>query len=700
NALFSFSGTTNANVASSGIATSLSGDASMAIDGNDGTRWESAHGTDAQWLAIKLDKTYDLSLIKIHWEGANAKAYSIKASQDSINWTEIHAETAGAEGDRWDNIAVNTSAQYLVVTCTERNLTYGYSIWEMEVYEAAPVEKDASLSMIQVDGTDLVGYSLFDTIYTYDVAVGESTVPTVTATAVVPAATVVVTPAADFSESTQIVVTSTDNSVTKTYTLTFVESIPGTAAPTPSKAAADVIAPYSDSYAAIATNLNPAWWQATIFSEVLFDGNKTLKYAKLNYQGLEYAHSDVSSMEFVHLDYFTANATALKFSLIGDKESAYDIATEKGIVLGQWVSLDIPLTHFTEPDLSDVSQFKTEGNGTVYLDNLYFWKAPTAATADVTLTTLTVDGDTIANFAPSKKSYQVALPFGTVEVPVVSVTTTNPNAKVSISEATSLPGTTTVKVVSEGGLDSMNYTVAFEPSIPATAAPVPTPMATDVISVYSDGYTSVVSSINPAWSQATVMTELVIDGNKTMEYANLDYQGVEYTTSDVSAMKFVHLDYFTVNATALEFYLIADGENSYNINTELGITTGQWVSVDIPLSYFSAAGRDLTQAIQFKTTGNGTVFIDNLYFWKEGASALKEATAMNINAYPNPVQDFLYFDTSKTIKSVSVFDWSGRNLLNATMNTKSIDLSSLNSGTYLVKVATDTSVKIMKIMKK
>ena len=38
----------------------------------------------------------------------------------------------------------------------------------------------------------------------------------------------------------------------------------------------------------IATNLNPNWGQQTQTTEVLIDGNNTLEYANLNYQGLEY----------------------------------------------------------------------------------------------------------------------------------------------------------------------------------------------------------------------------------------------------------------------------------------------------------------------------------------------------------------------------------------------------------------------------
>jgi hypothetical protein len=44
----------------------------------------------------------------------------------------------------------------------------------------------------------------------------------------------------------------------------------------------------------------------------------------------------------------------------------------------------------------------------------------------------------------------------------------------------------------------------------------------------------------------------------------------------------------------------------------LPTTTGSWVSVDIPLTAF--AGVDLSNIIQLKFDGNGTIFLDNLYF--------------------------------------------------------------------------------------
>ena len=59
----------------------------------------------------------------------------------------------------------------------------------------------------------------------------------------------------------------------------------------------------------------------------------------------------------------------------------------------------------------------------------------------------------------------------------------------------------------------------------------------------------------------------------TLEYANLNYQGLEYPTTDVSAMEYVHLDYYTDDATALDFFLDqceSYVENAYSIRIVTG----------------------------------------------------------------------------------------------------------------------------------
>ena len=352
------------------------------------------------------------------------------------------------------------------------------------------------------------------------------------------------------------------------------------------------------------------------------------------------------------------------------------------------------MSEYTVANLDQAFQFKTVGNGTVYIDNLYFWKAPTAAGTDTTLSALTVDGNSIADFGASKSSYSVELPQGTTVVPTVAATPTDTNASAVVTAATSIPGTTTVVVTAQDGTTtntvSINWTI--DPT-PTSAAPTPTWESDDVISVYSDAYESIATDLNPAWGQATVFSEIDIDGNNTLEYKNLNYQGLEYPETDVSAMRYLHLDYYTNNTTSLEFFLITNGvdgtdETAYDIAASESFALGQWVSLDIPLTFYSDAGQDLSKAVQIKTEGDGTVCLNNIYFYDSDYAGIGDVQKEAIQVAPNPTEGLIN-------KTGDIYNVSGQKVL-----TNSNDLSRLPSGIYFIKVISNGNVSTSKIIKK
>jgi len=151
-------------------------------------------------------------------------------------------------------------------------------------------------------------------------------------------------------------------------------SVPETASPNPIKNASNVISVFSDSYSNIAnTDFNPDWGQGTVVTQESIQGNNTLLYTNLDYQGVQFESSqDISSMEFIHLDYWTKNSSSLNVFLIstGPEETAFSMS----VPTNGWGSVDIPLSVFTGVDLADVIQMKFDGNGTIYLDNIYFYK--------------------------------------------------------------------------------------------------------------------------------------------------------------------------------------------------------------------------------------------------------------------------------------------------------------------------------------
>ena len=455
-------------------------------------------------------------------------------------------------------------------------------------------------------------------------------------------------------------------------------------------------------HTSIATDTAPNWGgaQTTLVTQVQVAGNNTLQYANFNYQGVEYASSDVSTMENLHIDFYADNTNALQLFLVAvGGEGSYDIsAAQSGITNGQWVSVDIPMTNYASLDLTQAIQFKTEGNGTVWVDNLYFWKAPTVAGSDVTLSDLTVDGSTVAGFGAGLTSYGVELPSGTTTVPTVAATTTDAGASAVVTAAASIPGTTSIAVTAADGVSTSTITVSFtiDPT-PTVAAPTPSQDAADVISVYSDAYTAIGNvDVNPAWSQATAVTGIDIAENNTLEYANLNYQGTTFDSTDVSAMDNLHVDVYTLGSTeVLNFWLISPGEGNevaYSIASQVNGNQNAWTSIDIPMTNY--ASLDLTQAIQFKVDGltSGSIYLDNMYFWKE-------ASGGSLGVIDNDAEEAVTVAPNPTTGSINVagdvYNVSGQKVL-----TNSDDLSGLPSGIYFIKVISNGNVSTSKIIKK
>jgi hypothetical protein len=243
---------------------------------------------------------------------------------------------------------------------------------------------------------------------------------------------------------------------------------PGTVPPVPVHAEENVLSIYSDAYTNLpGTDFNPNWGQSTqVTVDYVAAENNTLRYENLNYQGTQFAVPlDVSGYDSIHIDFWTPNSTLLNFYLISPgNEIAYTLP----ITQETWVSIDIPLADFVPPvNLSDVIQFKVDGNGTVFFDNWYFWKTPPVPGTDATLSDLQVDGETIEGFSPAVLNYTVELPEGTTEVPVVTATTNDPEATHIVNDALSLPGTTEIVVTALNGIVTKTYTVDFTITEPA-----------------------------------------------------------------------------------------------------------------------------------------------------------------------------------------------------------------------------------------
>jgi hypothetical protein len=109
--------------------------ASAAIDGNAGTRWESAHAVDPSWFSVDLGSARTLSRVEIDWEAANAANYQVQGSNNNSTWTTLATRTGGTFGNRTDSVTVSGSYRYVRILGTQRSAgnSWGYSIFELRV---------------------------------------------------------------------------------------------------------------------------------------------------------------------------------------------------------------------------------------------------------------------------------------------------------------------------------------------------------------------------------------------------------------------------------------------------------------------------------------------------------------------------------------------------------------------------------------
>ena len=147
-------------------ATGIARDASLIVDGGAGSRWESEYN-DFQWICLDLGKKEKIEKVVLKWETACAKEYEVQISNDGKIWKTVHTEKNGTGGTEVIELP-SLKAHYVKVACSKRATSFGYSLYEMEVY-GNKKQKDAEeltpLHFIRLELTDGKGNLLSDNFY-------------------------------------------------------------------------------------------------------------------------------------------------------------------------------------------------------------------------------------------------------------------------------------------------------------------------------------------------------------------------------------------------------------------------------------------------------------------------------------------------------------------------------------------------------
>lgn len=227
--------------------------------------------------------------------------------------------------------------------------------------------------------------------------------------------------------------------------------------------------------------------------------------------------------------------------------------------------------------------------------------------------------------------------------------------------------------------DNITFSAGNVLAEPTAAAPAPTKLASDVISLFSNAYTNVpVDTWRTSWSNAT-LTEMQVAGDDVKKYSGLDFVGIETVTNqiNVSGMDFFEFDVWTPNSTSFRFKLVdfgADGAfgggNDVEHETTITPTLNGWNHIAIPLSAMTGltTKNNIAQLIFASApVGSSVVYIDNVFFSKNAvvleptvAAATPTKAASNVmslfsNAYTNvPVDTWRTSWSAATLTEMQV----------------------------------------------
>ena len=427
---------------------------------------------------------------------------------------------------------------------------------------------------------------------------------------------------------------------------------------------------------------------------------------------VDYNAGDAEKPEFT----ISAGETVLQ-TTITTQPNAIETWVEQTGVFHNQIARDITIKFYK---YGGVTGNETNLNQLMFVDDVSLkYAGPfTYPEDDTSLSDLTQDGATIAGFTESKTTYDIFLAGGTTVVPTIAATPNNANATIAITDATSIPGTTTIIITAEDGTTTNTVSINF--SIPALGQEFLT---------------------NPNINTTATSTDTGVDGSGNMPAnlggwgagANGSYAPTSAGNGDCHSedrmFKFFAKNDAFVNQTVTlpagtydwSFWTrwaalvtwAADGD----VKPKFTIMTdddgdGIWTAVQTTIttqptavnSWVQQTGtysNDISRQVRIKfsksggtdalpTNLNELMYIDDVSLKYNGANlGVSDQDIMSFSIYPNPTSDFISIKGIENINSIKVYSILGA-LEKEVFNTNQIDISELSSGIHLIKIDNGT----------
>jgi hypothetical protein len=117
---------------------------SLAVDDDSSTRWGSDYhigNPDSAWMYVDLGAVYTIDSVFLNWENSGGKEYYVQtalaASDNDIGWTSVAHITDGQGYEKRSITFTPAAARFVRIRCVQRVSGFGYSLYEMEVYNSS-----------------------------------------------------------------------------------------------------------------------------------------------------------------------------------------------------------------------------------------------------------------------------------------------------------------------------------------------------------------------------------------------------------------------------------------------------------------------------------------------------------------------------------------------------------------------------------
>ncbi|WP_298121572.1 T9SS type A sorting domain-containing protein [Flavobacterium sp.] len=259
---------------------------------------------------------------------------------------------------------------------------------------------------------------------------------------------------------------------------------------------------------------------------------------------------------------------------------------------------------------------------------------------------------------------------------------------------------------------------------PTVAAPTPPARpAADVVSIYSDAYSNIaMTNFDAGWCGGAATTQVQIAGNNTLrKNSGVVCHGIDFQTNrqNLTSFTHIHFDYYITdtdltgdvfNLKLVNFNGGSSESSALEINTNGGTTpqlvANQWVSVDVPITALGGvvagnlARNDVAQ-IGITTAMVNNVWYDNIYLHKNTVLSNSDFNLSKVKLYPNPSKNVLNIESVGDSKEISIANLLGQKVYSTSSNNEliSVDVSTLQSGIYIVNAIIDGNVSSTKFIK-